>query len=151
MPQRLVLPRLEVKPKRVVVASTFRIIPSDLSQDDIRDAIKAIKARVVQGLELHPWCYRKGVDETSDGVLSRSGIMHLHLGNPPGEQLLWVIQYEGAVVFLEVSGHRTFYDRPPGAALAKFHETFLNNWESAEDERIKKTNAMLRQAILNRK
>ena len=40
---------------------------------------------------------------TPDPLLANHGIMHLHLGQPSTNHLLYLIQYADAVIFLELN------------------------------------------------
>lgn len=148
MATRLFESRLERKRKDVVFADTFRLIPKDMTRDAIKADLKDIRNRIEQGWELEPHRYRKGIDQDDDGMLTRTGIMHLHLGKPPGDDLLYLVQYDNKVIFLEVSGHEVFSDHPPGRLLADRHRAWLSEWERKDGGRVQSINDMLRKALL---
>jgi len=52
-------------------------------KESINAKLKSIRTRIEQGLEIEPHRHRKSIDQDHDGVLNRTGIMHLRLGTPP--------------------------------------------------------------------
>jgi len=68
---------------------------------------------------------------TPDPLLANHGIMHLHLGQPSTNHLLYLIQYADAVIFLELNDHK--YVRmatlPSSQNLLAVHVAHLKRFE----------------------
>lgn len=122
MPIRQTLSRLESKPKKVIMSSTFRD-PGALAQDDeIAKAIDHIRTCIANGTPLRSGYYSKGAGMRSDTMLDSYGIMHLHVrGRWNTDELLWLVQYPEHVMFLELSDHTPFDQRPVGGRFYRYH------------------------------
>ena len=134
MPPRLRLAWIEQKPKRVHFvrghARSVRLTPEQEA------CLLEIRARIESGQRLPPFCYRVNRDSSADDLLEREGIMHVHLSADDRGEILFLVQYERNVVFLEVASHAAFRDDPPGSYLARLHQHALAELEggfAAED------------------
>jgi hypothetical protein len=94
-------------------------------QRDLVTIVRYIEA----GLELPPRFYRRGLGVDRDALLERTGIMHLHLGGRNSNALLYLVQYEEYVAFLQISSHRHFETIPPGVNLERQYEPALKRRE----------------------
>ena len=121
MPIRQTLSRLEAKPKRVLLSPTFRD-PAGIALDDgFAARIDLIRTCIANGTPLPSGYYSKGAGSRSDAMLTSFGIMHLHLGRWNTAELLWLVQYPEHVVFLELSDHKPFAQRPVGGRFHRYH------------------------------
>ncbi|WP_147813435.1 hypothetical protein [Methylobacterium sp. WL103] len=68
-----------------------------------------------------------------DTMLANFGIMHLHLGRSNTSELLWLVQYPDHVVFLELSDHKPFDQRPVGGRFNQYHSGGLITREKEID------------------
>ncbi|SES16326.1 hypothetical protein [Rhizobium sp. NFR03] len=48
--------------------------------------------------------------------------MHLHLGSQSSNELLFLLQFDDHVTFLEINDHRHFQTDPPGTLLVRLHQ-----------------------------
>jgi hypothetical protein len=130
MPTRLRLAWIEEKKKRVHFIQghgrSVRLTPEQEA------CLKEIRERIQDGRRLPRFCYRVNRDFPDD-LLMREGIMHLHLSAKDREEILFLVQYEEHVVFLEVTNHAPFKNDPPGSYLAQLHENALLELESKID------------------
>lgn len=96
---------------------------------DIVDAI-------AEGRPLPKWAYRSGIDDNypPDTVLSRYGIMHLHLGKKSSSELLFLMQFDDHVVVLAIGNHNRFAEDPPGSLLYNFHRAKVEEINRVRDE-----------------
>lgn len=139
MPIRQKLSRLEAKPKKVLLSPTFRDPSGIARNDDFAKAVDHIRLCIANGTPLPSGYYSKGAGLRSDTMLVTFGIMHLHLGRWNTDELLWLVQYPEHVVFLELSDHKPFADRPVGERLHRFHaqgivarEKEIDAWAAAD-------------------
>lgn len=100
---------LESKAKRVVEDEHF-YIGKVLTERQVAD-LDRIRGLIAIGGDLTPYYRRSNM---SDGLLARQQILHLHLGGPGSDAILYLIQYPGHVLFLAVDGHVHLDDIPPG-------------------------------------
>lgn len=115
------LSRLEAKPKKVLLSPTFRD-PAGIARDDVyAGKIDLIRTCIANGTPLPSGYYSKGAGIRSDTMLTTFGIMHLHLGRWNTDALLWLVQYPEHVVFLELSDHKPFEQRPVGGRFHGYH------------------------------
>jgi hypothetical protein len=111
----LTISTIESKSKEVEQSPTYRrTIPLT---DEITDELDIIRDRIINGYALPPRYYRKDRDTTPDELLDQYGIMHLHLCGQNSNIILYLIQYNNFVIFLELSDHGPFTNRPVGAQL----------------------------------
>jgi hypothetical protein len=113
---------IEPRPKRVIRAKGFadRIGLSkqkSVYSEDLVQLIRCIEQRNV----LPARFYRKGKGIDADHALQTFGIMHLHLGGPSSNVLVYLFQFEEMVVLLEISNHYSFLTKPPGVLLYRLH------------------------------
>lgn len=122
MPIRQKLSRLESKPKRVIMSSTFRDLGGLAQDDDIAEAIDHIRTCIANGTPLRSGYYSKSAGMRPDTMLDTYGIMHLHVrGRWNTDELLWLVQYAEHVTFLELSDHKSFDRRPVGGRFYRYH------------------------------
>ena len=129
MPKRLKLPHLEQKPKEVHRVEGWRVAPDLKDDPEVAAAVVQITRCIENGTPLPSGYYSKLAGRARDGLLEREGIMHLHLRKSNSEELLWLVQYEDDVVFLELGDHQPFEARPPGSVLAAYHAFKLKKKE----------------------
>jgi hypothetical protein len=133
MYQRLRLSRIERKKKRVRRHEHFDV-RCDLDDDHEAAFIELVRC-ITNGERVPERFYRAGINSDTDELLERTGIMHLHLGHPGTEQLIFLVQYEDDVVLLEINDHKHFRTEPNGALLQQLFQMKLREWEQAEDAR----------------
>lgn len=122
MPDRLRLAYIEVKPKKIHVVDSWRD-PLGIKNDSREfQALNLIRSTISTGTPLPRGYYRSDRDSTPDELLAMKGIMHLHLGNPSTNELLFLIQYPTYVALLEVNNHQHFKTDPVGTLLTSIHE-----------------------------
>ena len=122
MPDRLRLAFIQAKPKRVHVVESWRD-PLGIKQDSREfQALRLIRSTISTGTPLPRGYYRSDRDSSPDELLATKGIMHLHLGNPSTNELLFLIQYPTYVAFLEINNHQHFKTDPVGTLLTSLHE-----------------------------
>ena len=81
-------PRIGSKPKAVIQDDEF-ILAIDLSEAQLRDYAMIVSLIRIGG-DLEPY-YRRS--ETADRLLKTRQILHMHLGGPGSNAILYVIQY----------------------------------------------------------
>jgi hypothetical protein len=131
MATRLRLPWLEQKKKRVHVLAGYRQTVALTPEQEA--CLAEIRERIESGRRLPAYCYRVNRDSSGDALLVREGIMHLHLSRKDRNAILFLVQYEDHVVFLDVTDHAPFRDDPPGSYLAELHANALGRLEAALD------------------
>lgn len=133
MPKRLTIPHIERKPKDVHVLASFDD-PAGLARDPgIAKVLIHIRKCIENGSPLPTNYYRKGSSATYDTLLETHGIMHLHLGRPNTAELLYAVQYDDHVVFLELNDHRHLQTKPKGACLVSRHGLSILSKEAELD------------------
>lgn len=85
------------------------------------NGLLAIRKAITEGTELPETFYRVH-NGRSDTLLMTLGIMHLHLA-PGSDELLFLVQYEDHVTYIEVNDHRPFRYDPN--AVAYFQVNYL--------------------------
>ncbi len=85
------------------------------------NGLLAIKKAITEGTELPDEFYREHKGR-SDTLLMTLGIMHLHLA-PGSNELLFLIQYDDHVTYIEVNDHSPFAFDPN--AVAYFQVNYL--------------------------
>lgn len=129
-PRLLRLPSIEAKPKQVFIADTFKVDAPDYLKLELAEAIDDIAQRIERGRPLLEHHYRKRRFKTPDALLDREGIMHLHPLGEGTNELLYLIQYDSWVQFLEVSNHDHFAIYPPGYVLLRQHRSAIDaEWQ----------------------
>lgn len=111
--QALDLPTIEPKPKRVILDDDFGV-HIDLSLRQEADYVR-LRGLIATGSALTGF-YRasRGVDH----LLKSDQVMHLHLGGPGSDAILYLIQYPDHVVFVSIDTHRHLRTAPPGIAIS---------------------------------
>lgn len=136
--QRLRCERIQNKPKQVIQAPNFRDWVDALANLDRAARYNEIADCIRDGRLLPATSYRHGIERDGDPLLVQEGIKHLHLDEGSGDELLFCVEYEDAVVFLEINSHKHFGTEPPGSVLLSLHNVFLNR-QDQEAEGRKKT------------
>jgi hypothetical protein len=127
--KRLHLAWIEQKEKRVhFIPGNRRSVTLTAAQED---CLCDIRKRIQAGHQLPPFCYRR--DSSPDELLEREGIMHLHLSPTDRDEVVFLVQYDEHVVFLEVTNDAPFRDDPPGYYLAELHRRSLDTVEAQLD------------------
>lgn len=102
------------KGKRVDSLKSFSTpVLSDRQAQDLATILSCIQ----NGLELDDRYYRRGLGATTDTLLAKHGVMHLHLGGQGSNCILYLIQYSDHVLLIEVSGHGYLDSVPEGKGL----------------------------------
>jgi hypothetical protein len=122
---RLRCERFETKPKRVIQAANFHDWINALNDPLIAARYNEFADCVAQGRIVPPNFYRRGIDRTPDDLLAQEGIKHIHLDEGGGDALMFVVEYDDAVVFLEINSHTHFSTQPPGSVLLSLHHNCL--------------------------
>jgi len=105
-------PRIEPKPKTVMRDDEF-VLAIDLSERQQRD-YATIVGLIQVGGDLAPY-YRRS--QTADRLLKTRQVLHLHLGGPGSDAILYAIQYPEHVLLVRVDSHIHLNDLPPGKRL----------------------------------
>lgn len=147
MPTRLRVPDIVARKKHVHRASSFRTTLKLGPESSQFRAFQHIVTCIANGTPLPDGYYRSMRHGSPDELLETYGIMHLHLGDPTTNELLFLIQYEKFVVLLEISDHSAFATDPVGAVLRKLHEgkvaELYADLERIELERVSQVRASL--------
>lgn len=120
--QRLKKPRIVDTPKRVKVVGgkleiARRVSPlSDTHKKDLEDLIEYIES----GKTVPERYYRGSSDRRSDPLLALHGVMHLHLGDPSSNVLVYLIQYADVVLLICVDTHFHLKAVPLGGSLPSY-------------------------------
>lgn len=130
MPRLLRLDYLEAKPKRVHDIASWTETVGLRNRPDLQTALTQIRSHIVRGMSLAPRFYSKYRDRRLDALLAQEGIMHLHLGDQNTRELLFVMQFDTHVVFLEVSDHAPIREHPPGSTLKARHGRTVERWRA---------------------
>jgi hypothetical protein len=107
------LPENEPRPKRVVQDAEF-LVAINLNDRQEREYVR-IRGLIRTGGDLRPF-YRKS--SMADRLLKNEKVLHLHLGGPDSDAILYVIQYPAHVLFVRVDTHIHLEDVPAGKASA---------------------------------
>ena len=127
MPVLQHLDRLELKAKKVLQSALFRPNAEELRRTGYGEQLVSIRRSILGGVRLDDWRYRRsGYEVPVDKALRDIGLMHLHLSPSHGDKLLWLLQYDTFVIFLEISGHEAFGSDPPGSSVLNFHSAAIN-------------------------
>ena len=110
-------------------SDTFGLMKDPVNAKAVTAAIRAIQG----GAPLLTGYYSKGIGTDKDTLLETQGIMHLHLGRPNTNELLYLVQYPNDVVLLELSDHTHFRTRPIGKQLKAKHHVALSAKEAEID------------------
>lgn len=122
VPSPLLGEKFELKPKRVHRATTFRDLTGLGTTEPYAKNLLDIRRRLEQGMELPPGRYRNHIGKTPDDLLQHTGVKHLHLGDVKSNVLLFLQEYDGFIVLLEIADHGTnFHNVPVGDVLQKHH------------------------------
>lgn len=123
MNDALKLPRMQAKPLEVIVSPLYRANSYYRGKPQLQQHVLDIIDAIAAGEVLPEWAYRSGVDldDPPDRLLSRYGIMHLHLGSKTSNDLLFLMQFDDHVVILAISNHKHFAEDPPSKLLHQFH------------------------------
>ncbi|GEM_PF-3542224 len=113
------LKHIERKPKRWLYAGNAPDIRLRLDASEIA-ALTNLPGFILSGDELPDRYYRPSLERRGDPLLSKRGIMHLHLSDTT---LAFVIQYDDAVMLVRVDSHKTFSLRPEGADIPEYDIT----------------------------
>lgn len=134
--QRLRCERFERKPKEVIRATTYRDYTRRVGKEaKLFDDLDEIEDCIEQGRRLPRRFYRSGLEVDDDPLLADEGIKHLHLEHMGSDALLFAVEYEDRVVFLEVNTHKHFRSEPKGSVLLSLHHQCLKNEDRAAAER----------------
>ena len=109
-------PTIKGGAKEIVRTPAFNSDFAALTEAD-QLAIATIIEAIANGTDLPSKAYRRGHLTTTDSLLSREGIMHLHFSDTDDNQLLFVEQYDTYVVLIAISDHTEFRTTPKGRKL----------------------------------
>lgn len=76
-----------------------------------------IKSYIETGTPISDNYYRASSDRRGDDLLVKSGIMHLHLTHPHDDFILYLMQFDDFVLFIEVSTHAHLQKVPIGSSF----------------------------------
>lgn len=127
--------RVEAKAKRVVMGANFTDWIGALADAAIAARYNELTDCIVDGKLIPPSFYRRGIERTPDDLLDEDGIKHFHLDEGGGDALIFVVEYDDAVVFLEINSHKHFETEPAGSVLLSLHANCLKREDAAAAER----------------
>ena len=133
---RLRCERFETKPKRVIYSPLWADRVGALDAEDIAERFLQLQDCIIQGKIVPPHFYRRGIERTEDELLEAEGIKHAHLDGGGGNAILFVVEYDDAVVFLELDSHRHLETEPVGSVLVSLHASCLRAEDRAAAERV---------------
>lgn len=106
------LPTIEPKPKKVVLDDNFAV---NVSLDDRQEAdYVRIRSLIATGGDLKRF-YRASTKH--DRLLKSHQVLHLHLGGPASDAILYVVQYPTYILFVCIDIHVHLESTPPGIRL----------------------------------
>src|ERR1035437_551364 len=106
------LPTIEPKPKKVVLDDNFAV---NVSLDDRQEAdYVRIRSLIATGGDLKRF-YRASTKH--DRLLKSHQVLHLHLGGPASDAILYVVQYPTYILFVCIDTHVHLESTPPGIRL----------------------------------
>lgn len=130
-------PSIILRSLKVVLASTFKVqVSSDVKRETVA-AVHRLGLTIMAGNPVADTYYRRNRYTTPDSLLTKTGIMHIHPRGPGTNELLFLIQYEKSVLFLEVSDHDHFAIFPSGHLLLAVHQNSVLDQER-EAERLER-------------
>lgn len=146
------------KPKRVDYAAAWEQRNRGVDQGSQAEIdLFAIIDAVGEGNLVPERCYRHGIDRNYpiDELLEDRGIKHLHLGGADSDIILYLVEYEDFVLFLEIGTHRDLETEPPGSVLASLHHNCLRRADAQatadRSKRIAERAAIFFKGLLPRK
>lgn len=141
MTGRLRLSRLEAKKKRVFFSDQYSdkvlaTLPEEMRAQCERD-LYDLQETIEQGHTVSRRFYRRGLEanDPPDELLDQHGIMHLHLAGQDSDILLFLVQFEEDVFFLQVDDHRHFQSWPKGKLLKQLHDLKIKEFEKQAELR----------------
>ncbi|WP_144880195.1 hypothetical protein [Gluconacetobacter diazotrophicus] len=105
----LSIPYIETVPKKIIEDKNFYLTES-VTDEQINDLNK-LRRLINSGGDISQY-YRQSA--RLDILLKKKQVLHLHLGGPGSDTLLYLIQYPQHVLFLCVDSHIHLEDTPPG-------------------------------------
>lgn len=145
---RLTLDEIEPKKKKFVLSKSYR---DTFKQAAALQALAEIKEYVENGRPLPARYYRRDSQTTVDQMLQSEGFLHLHAGDPSTRVLIYAIQYDDAVLILEITGHEHFQTKPPGTVLHTLHDKAVGEFEKDLDVEVAAKNAEIRARLFGKK
>lgn len=133
--------KIQHAPKRVIMADLFKDRIGALGDEKVAERYNTLTDCISHGRHIPLHFYRRST--RVDDLLVQEGIKHLHLDGGGGDILLFLVEYEDAVVFLEINSHDHLKDDPPGTVLRSLHANCL----AARDDEAAARKVM-RQALL---
>lgn len=134
--KRLRCERFERKPKEVIIAPNYRDYTRSVKgNQQLESDLIEIADAIEKGARLDRRFYRAGLENDGDPLLVQEGIKHLHLDHMGSDVLLFAVEYDDRVVFLEVNSHKHFKSEPKGSVLLSLHQLCLKNEDKAAAER----------------
>lgn len=140
-PSWLPISSSEIEPasKRVVEDEYFYVV-CQLTEAQLED-LSRIRSLISVGGDLGLY-YRRS--QVADTLLRTHQILHLHLGGPGSNALLYLIQYSKHVLFLAIDGHIHLDDLPPGK---RFNLLGVRRWQHQMKEQAAIERDKLAQAV----
>ena len=130
--KRLRCERFERKPKEVIIAPNYRDFTRAVKgNQQLKSDLIEIADCIEKGAPLDRRFYRAGLENDGDPLLVQEGIKHLHLDHMGSDVLLFAVEYDDRVVFLEVNSHKHFKSEPKGSVLLSLHQQCLKNEDEA--------------------
>jgi hypothetical protein len=106
------LPTIEPKPKKIVLDDNF-VVNVSLDSRQEADYVR-IRSLIATGGDLK-WFYRASTKH--DRLLKSHQVLHLHLGGPASDAILYVVQYPTYILFVCIDTHVHLESVPPGIRL----------------------------------
>ena len=144
----LSLPEIERKPKKIEKIDGFHIaVP--LTERQIGD-FATINSLIKTGGDLSPY-YRRSHNSTHDKLLAEHKVMHLHLGGPGSDALLYLVQFPEHVLLVCVDTHVHVDDVPPGKKLPMYKISQAKNLLKSQHEARKAAVAQSLKRLVRKK
>jgi hypothetical protein len=111
--------------KRILVSKKVHYLTIPLifngveATSKLKNLILTLSNQIENGIEIDPKHYRRSTN--GDKLLINSGVMHLHLTHAGDDTILYLMQFDDDVLFLEVSDHRYLNSVPPGQNFNMFN------------------------------
>lgn len=153
--KRLRCERFEAKSKRVIFAPNMTDWIGALADPELAARFNQFIDCIKDGHIVPPNFYRRGIERTPDDLLEEEGIKHVHLDEGGGDVILFVVEYDDSVVFLEINTHRHFETEPVGSVLLSLHANCLRQQDAEagerREERIAERQQIFREGLFGRR
>lgn len=131
LPRALRCERFEARPKVVRPVPTWKDYTGKLKDPmHLADFIEFTTC-LGKGIPVPRRMYRAGLESSTDFLLHRAGVKHVHLGSQNSDVLVFAVEFPEEVALLEINGHRRFDRDRVGELLIANHAVALSRTDKA--------------------